>query len=375
MRVVVDARSLLPVQPGLGPTGVGRWTAGVVQGLAKAAPDWSIELVLVHKEGTIDPKRFGPNVTFRPVRLSTRWERRLRVAGLFPKIDRLIGRPDAVVGPDFVTWKSSGAELPVIHDLTYVRYPRFVSPRSLMYMRSMVPRGVKRARAVITVSEAMRSEISKHYGIDPARIAVVPNGYDPDAVQQAGETELPATVPQEFLLFVGTKEPRKNLLGVLEAYEFASSKAKDRLPPLVVAGGRGWRDATINEALDRAVKGSVITTGYVDDRVLFSLYHHARALIFPTFYEGFGLTVLEAMACGCPVVTSRADAVTEVAGDAALYVDPNDPADIARAIGRMLHDDDLRSSLRERGRERARPFTWSAAGDALKQAILSATAG
>src|SRR5687768_10641052 len=115
MRLVVDARSLLPVQPGLGPTGVGRWTAGAIGGLAAEAPDWEIDLVLIHRTGSIDPRPFGPNVNFRPVRFSERWQRRLSVLGLWPGIDRLVGPSDAVLGPAFLTWRSKSAEFPVVH--------------------------------------------------------------------------------------------------------------------------------------------------------------------------------------------------------------------------------------------------------------------
>src|SRR5688500_14702271 len=136
MRLVVDARSLLPVQPGLGITGVGRWTAGAVGALARQAPEWDIDLVLIHRTASIDTDRFPANVGFRPVRFSERWQRRLSVFGLWPSIDRFVGRPDALLGPGFVTWKTAGPEIPVIHDLTHVRYPDFVAPRNLWFMKA-----------------------------------------------------------------------------------------------------------------------------------------------------------------------------------------------------------------------------------------------
>jgi alpha-1,3-rhamnosyl/mannosyltransferase len=369
--MAVDVRSLLPVQAGLGPTGVGRWTAGTIGALARSAPEWELVLVLVHKEGSVDPSAFGPNVSFRPIRVSDRWQRRLSVAGLWPRIDRFIGPHDALLGPAFVTWKSSGAEIPVIHDLTYIKDPGFVSPRNLWFMRLMLPRTMERARLVVTVSGAMRDEICDHYGLDTERVAVVPNGYDPDAVAAAAHSPLPSGIPPDFLLFVGTKEPRKNLLGTLKAYGMAAADGA-ALPPLVVVGGRGWRDEPIDEALSRVPDGSVIETGYVSDETLFALYHHARALVFPTFYEGFGLPVLEAMASGCPVVTAAVGGVPEVAGDAALYVDPHDPSDIAAAIARVVSDDGLRASLGEKGRTQAARQTWDVAGQALKDACLRA---
>lgn len=371
MRLAVDVRSLLPVQEGLGPTGVGRWTDGALRALARAAPDWELVLVLVHKDGTVDPRAFGPNASFHPIRMSDRWQRRLSVVGLWPKIDRSIGPHDVLLGPAFVTWRSDGAEIPVIHDLTYVKNPEFVSPRNLWFMRMMMPRSLERARLVVTVSRAMREEICDHYRLDPERVAVVPNGYDPVAVSAAAHTPLPDEVPSDFLLFVGTKEPRKNLLGTLKAYGIAAAE-EAALPPLVVVGGRGWRDEPIDEALLRVPDGSVIETGYVSDETLFALYHRARALVFPTFYEGFGLPVLEAMACGCPVITSAVGGVPEVGGAAALYVDPHDPSDIAAAITKVMHDDELRATLSDRGRTQAARQTWDVAGEALRDACLRA---
>lgn len=370
MRLVVDAHSLLPVQPGLGPTGVGRWTAGVLRGLSAVAPEWSIELVLVHRDAVIDPTQFGPNVSVRYIRVSHRLQRRLSVLGLWPRIDRFVGRPDAVLGPNFVTWKSAGAQIPVIHDLTPIRYPEFVSPRNLWFLRAMLGRSVSRAGIVVTVSEAMRTEIVDHYKIDPDRVMVVPNGVDPEVLDR-GVQELPEGVPDDFLLFVGTKEPRKNLEGTLIAYEIARREL-GAVPPLVVVGGRGWRDSEINTVLSKVPEGSVITMGYVEDGVLSVLYQRARALLFPTFYEGFGLPVLEAMALGCPVVTARVGGIPEVAGDVPIYVDPADPVDIARGIAAVARDDGERSDLIERGRARALAYTWTASGEALRDAVVRA---
>lgn len=333
-----------------------------------AAPDWSVDLVLIRREGSIDASTFGPGFRFVPVRRSEQWHRRLSVVGLSPKIDRLVGRPDAVLGPAFVTWKSDAAEMPVIHDLTYVRHPGFLSPRNLWFMRAVLTRSVKRADVVITVSNAVREELSEHYGIDPERIAVVPNGYDEHLVD-AGQGALPDGVPKDFLLFVGTKEPRKNLERTLEAHALARSRSGLLIPPLVIVGGKGWKDERVNAALARAPAESVIQTGYIDDASLFALYRSARALVFPSLYEGFGLPVLEAMANRCPVVTAAVGGVPEVAEDAAIYVDPLDPASIAQGIVDVITDESLRSLLVARGERRAEAYTWIASGARLKAAV------
>jgi glycosyltransferase involved in cell wall biosynthesis len=372
LRVVVDANPLFPLSANLGPTGVGRWTAGAVGALARQAPDWKIDLIAFHlTRATIDVSWMGPNVSFKLVRFSNRVHRRLMVARLVPSLERFVGPCDAMLGPAFVTWPArEAAEIPVVHDLTFVNHPEYVSRRNLWYLRLIMPRVLKRAAMVATVSDAVGHEIAHRFRVSSERLAVVPNGCDLDHFDRPGPK--PPGLPSDYFLFVGTLEPRKNLEGVLHALEILK-RERSEVPQLVVVGGVGWRHDALSEKLAARVRdGSAIALGYVSDDQLPAIYSSARALVFPSFYEGFGLPPLEAMAAGCPVISSQAGGLAEVVSDDALIVEPENPASIAEAMRRVLDDEGLRKDLIRRGRDRARDFSWDRAGAQLKSTIEEA---
>jgi len=279
-----------------------------------------------------------------------------------------VGRTDAVLGPAYVTWPAwRAAEFPVIHDLTHVLHPELVSEANLRWLAVLLPRVIRRAALVLTVTETMRREIVEYYRLASDRVAVVPNGCDMERFAAGGP--LPAGLPDRYLLFVGTLEPRKNLTRVLEAHRLLR-EAKAEVPSLVVAGGPGWRNRDLMRELDRRSRdGDVRLLGYVEDALLPALYAGATALLLPSLYEGFGLPVLEAMAAGCPVVTARRGGLAEVGGDAVVYVDPEKTADIARGVGELIADERLRRRLQAAGHRRAHDFTLDRAGDALKRAV------
>ena len=375
LRLVVDAGPLFPLGPGLGPTGVARWTTAALAGLGRVAPDWRIDLVAFALRPRVLPDLswLPANASFRLIRFPGRPQRWLRTANLMPPIELLVGPADAVLGPAYVTWPARrAAELPVIHDLTHVRHPELVSAGNLRWLRTLLPRVLRRAALVLTVSETMRGEIVEHYRLAPDRVAVVPNGCD--AERFAGAGPRPAGLPARYLLFVGTLEPRKNLARLLEAHR-RLRETTPGAPPLVIAGGIGWRvEGLVRDLEAHTRSGDVRVLGYVEDALVPALYAHATALLLPSLYEGFGIPVLEAMAAGCPVVTARRGGLPEVGGDAAVYVDPEDPGDIARGVAQLIADDGLRRRLATAGRGRAAEFTLERSGLALRHAIETSLA-
>ena len=377
MRVIVDANPMFPLSADLGPTGVGRWTAGAIAALARAAPDWQIDLIAFHlRTARLDVSWMGPNVSFRLLRFSNRLSRQMNVANVFPPIETILGRADAVIGPAYVTWRSRrAAEIPVLHDLTHLRFPQFVSRRNLHYLRLTIPRVLKRAAAVVTVTDTMRREIVDAYGVTTQRVHVVPNGCDLDFFREhTGQHELGGhDLPRPYLLFVGTLEPRKNIQGLLSAYDLLKDRGVDT-PPLVIAGGTGWRTEELERSLAaRKGRGDLHLLGYVPDDDLPALYRDAMALILPSYYEGFGLPILEAMASGCPVIASDRGGIPDVAGDAALLVEPS-PASLADALARVIGDAPLRKRLQASGSKRVLQFTWDKSGAALRSVVQEAVA-
>jgi glycosyltransferase involved in cell wall biosynthesis len=226
-----------------------------------------------------------------------------------------------------------------VHDLAVLRFPWAFNAWSRAYSRIAVPRVVHTADAVIAVSEFTKRELVELLDIPPERIRVIPNAaaeiFRPD-----GET-----VPGEYVLAVGTLEPRKNLPALAQAARRAGVELR-------IAGRRGWGDVELS--------GDVSWLGEVPDPELAALYRGALCVAYPSLYEGFGLPVLEAMACGAAVVTSSGSATEEVAGSAAVLVDPRDPEAIAAGIQEALG---RRDELRAAGIERARAYSWRDVAD------------
>jgi glycosyltransferase involved in cell wall biosynthesis len=223
-----------------------------------------------------------------------------------------------------------------------------------------VPRVVRHAAAIIADSSATRTDIIARLKVDPSRIHVIPLGVSAhfsardtgEARRRIGEA---LSIDAPYILALGTLEPRKNLTTVLNAYARLGSDA----PILVLAGARGWKDSPVFEQVKRAgLSARVVFSGFVSDGLLPDLYAGARAFVYPSLYEGFGLPVLEAMACGVPVITSKTSSLPEVAGDAALLIDPTDVDELADAMQRVLSDASLSDELRKRGLRRASHFTW-----------------
>jgi glycosyltransferase involved in cell wall biosynthesis len=224
-----------------------------------------------------------------------------------------------------------------------------------------MPLFCRRATHIIAVSEQSKRDVGDAYGIVPGKVTVIHEAADPRFRPQAAEAVAAVRarygLPGRYLLFVSTIEPRKNLPRLLEAFERVH--AAGLTDALVIVGKRGWLYEDFFAALERSpVREAVLLPGFVPDVDLPAVYAGAQALAFPSLYEGFGLPVLEAMACGTPVVCSNTSSLPEVAGDAALLVDPGDTDAIAEALGCLLTDPGLSQELRARGLEQAGRFSW-----------------
>jgi glycosyltransferase involved in cell wall biosynthesis len=252
-----------------------------------------------------------------------------------------------------------------VHDLSFMRYPQAFPPMQRRYLQSQVRRSVRAARRVIAVSQATKQDVVELFGVPAERIDVVYNGVDasfcPAPVEQVEAFRRRQELPQRYVLHLGTLEPRKNLVRLVQA--FAQVKAHDPSQPsvkLVLAGGKGWDyDAIFAEVGRLGLEQEVLFPGYVADQEVAWWYRAATVFVYPSLLEGFGLPVLEAMACGAPTVTSALSSLPEVAGDAALLVDPTSVDALAAALLRLLADAGLASDLRARGLAQAARFPWS----------------
>ena len=251
-----------------------------------------------------------------------------------------------------------------VHDLIFRYLPEHHKPLNRWYLNWTMPLYCRRAGHIIAVSEATRRDIIDAYHIPPEKISVIYEAADPRfepqlrAVVEATRTRY--HLPEQYLLYVGTIEPRKNLTRLLKVWE-PLYQARE-VPALVITGQRGWLSADFSAALENSpARTGVILTGYVQDGDLPALYSGAMAMVFPSLYEGFGLPPLEAMACGTPVLCSNASSLPEVVENAALTFDPTDEEAMAQALQQIARDTALRAMLKERGLCQAARFSWERA--------------
>jgi len=258
-----------------------------------------------------------------------------------------------------------------IHDVAiYIRPEWFPSGQPLS-TRLVVPRSIERATHLIAVSHSTAADVAELFERRPEEITVIHHGVSQDfrplPVEELEETRRRLELPDRFILFVGAIEPRKNLTTLLDAWAAVPDH-----PDLVIAGGWGWKYEPIRDQIERMGSG-IHLLGPVQPGDLPALYNLATALAHPAHYEGFGLTPLESMACGTPVVSSDAASLPEVVGSAALLVNPTDVEGWTDALDRVLHDPGLASDLRRRGILRAAEFSWAKAASRTLR-VLEATA-
>jgi glycosyltransferase involved in cell wall biosynthesis len=258
-----------------------------------------------------------------------------------------------------------------VHDLAFRRLPHTLHHETLDDLERLLLPTLAAADAIIAVSQATADDLRELLGVGERRIHVIHEGVDTAFAAPGGA--LPAGLPERFLLFVSTLEPRKNILGLLAGFERAVA---DGYPgDLVLVGRWGWRTEVARRAFASSpVRDRIHRIDRLDRPALNAVMRRAEALLFPSLLEGFGLPVLEAMACGLPVITSDRSSLPEVAGEAALYVDPDDPASIATAIGRLAGEPALRERFAEAGRRRAARFSWESAA-AATASVLRRAAG
>ena len=251
-----------------------------------------------------------------------------------------------------------------IYDLSFLRYPEAFRPFNRWYLSRFTARSVRRAEAIITISESTRQDVVKLLGAPPERVYTVYCGID-QSFRPLPETEVAAfkqarQLPDTFILFLGTLEPRKNVDGLIRAYARWRERDKNA-PPLIIAGGKGWYYTKIFQLVESLdLTEAVRFPGYVPQEELVRWYNAASLLVYPSYFEGFGLPVLEAMACGTPVITSTVSSLPEVAGTdgAALLVDPTDIGALAEAMAQLMSQPDRRAVMSARGRARAAGFQW-----------------
>lgn len=262
---------------------------------------------------------------------------------------------------------ASCPSLVTIYDLSFLRYPETFKRGNRLYLTQFVRMSARRATHFTAISASTARDIVDLLGVEPGRVSVIYCGvedkYRPLPPAEVEVFRRQHGLPERMILYLGTIEPRKNIGALIKAYHLllkSWSAGQGEPPRLVVAGGKGWEWEEVFSLVEElGLGGQVAFPGYVPEDELPWWYNAAACFAYPSRYEGFGLPVLEAMACGAPVVASAAASLPEVVGDAGLMVAPDDTEALARALFQVLTDDDLSGMLREKGRQRAAGFSWA----------------
>jgi len=371
MRIAIDYSAAVNQR-----AGIGRLVRNQVLALSEVDHDNDYRLVYARpNQGTAPQFPKARNFSRREVRLRERWLTILWHRAKLPvPADWFSGEVDLYHCPDFVLPPLRRARgILTVHDLAFLMRPDCADGRLRAYLEEVVPRSVRRADFIIADSENTRNDLVVLLGVKPSSVSVVPGGVeerfkpiaDPAQLQRARDRLGVANAP--FLLAIGVIEPRKNLNRLMDA--FRALKERGNVPAdlkLVLAGGKGWLyDDIFDHHASSPVRDDILLPGFVSDDLLPAIYSLAEALAFPSLYEGFGLPILEAMACGTPVVASRSSCLPEVAEGAALMVDPNNVEGLSSALEQVLLDGAVRTRLVDQGFERARQYTWKRAAEQL----------
>jgi len=346
--------------------GIGRYARELTTALVSHDQANTYRLFVAGASSADLPASLAPNFIWKPTLATPRWLARLWHRARLPlPVDLFTGRIDLFHATDFVLPPTLPATrtLLTVHDLSFLRVPETASPPLKAYLDAVVPRSVSRADHILADSAATKRDLIDLYRAREAKITVLYSGVNKryrrindEAILEVMRAKYGLT-GLEYVLSVGTVQPRKNYARVIEALAMLRAAGHDL--HYAIAGGKGWLEDEIHPALDRTgMSPFVHLLGFVDDEDLPALYSGACMLVLPSLYEGFGLPLLEAMACGSPVITSNISSLPEVAGEAALLIDPYDVNAIFNAMAALDVDFTLRTRLTEAGYQQAEKFTW-----------------
>ena len=360
-------------------SGVGYAVHGYILGLAsddEFRRSYRIILVATAKSMKYIKKLNIPNVEYQAVPLPYRVWNRMPGLRFLPPIDLILGK-GVYLFTNFRRWPllfSPSATL--IYDMSFFAYPEFAAQRNRDFLTKNIQRWAKQSSQVITISQFSKDEIVRTLGITESRVDVVYLGVNPKEYYRRSEDEIAAIrakykLPKDYIIYVGNIEPRKNISNLIRAYTGLSRPLKD-LHPLILISGGGWLDNEIASDIAKAQSNGdniIRPEIYITDIDLPAVFSGAALLAHPSYYEGFGVSLVQAMATGVPVLTSDNSSMREVAEQAALLVDPTDIKAITSALEQILSDPALRAKLIRAGYERAEMFTWDRATKELSATI------
>jgi len=352
--------------------GIGRLVRDLIHTLGQEDSQTTYKLFVAGATSPRLPALPNTNFIWKPTRITPLWFARIWYrARIYYPIELFTGQLQLYHATDFTlppTLPSTKTIL-TVHDLSYVQAPETTHPILKRYLDQVVPWSVKRANHIIVDSTATRQDLIDIYNTPPEKVSVLLSGVDP-RFQRSSNTHIDLVRQKynigdnRYIFSIGTVQPRKNYGRIVEALHHLGNEFSD--VKLVIAGGKGWLDSPIYETVERLdMHERVMFAGFVDDEDVPALYSGATITAYPSLYEGFGFPILESMACGTPVVTSNVSSMPEVAGNAALLVDPYDVNALSNSLRELLTKPVLRERLITLGYAQAEKFTWQQAAQNL----------
>lgn len=353
-------------------TGIGNYLYGLLQSLDKKKPSndsYRLMLQFQHRDNV--PNFNSENVRYKNIWFASKKVfSKLQNRNLLPPMDLLFGK-GVYIFPNYIRWPLLFSKsVIIVCDTVIVSHPEFVEKNTGRWLDANLRSSIEKSQKVITISKSSQRDIARHYGVPINEIDIVYPAVDHEVFYPRDKVEVSKLRAEyslfgDYMLFVSTLEPRKNVENLIKAYQKIPKHLSDKYS-LVLVGGRGWHDDSIREAIYEArLKGfRVLQPGYVADKDMPALFSGASAFVFPSNYEGFGIPVLEAMACGVPVICSDNSSLPEVAGDAAYYCKTN-VASIKQAMEAVLASSSLQKKLAAKSLIQAKKFQWSESADKL----------
>jgi len=358
--------------------GIGRYSKEIIENLLKIDKKNKYVLFFSYFRASEEKEKYIESLKSRRVKIKF-----LKIPGSLKEetwqwkinwLEKFLDQPDVFFAPSFfeINYGLKAPQVVTIHDLTTFLYPLHRGTEVSTRLSKRAKEAAQMATKIITLSRSAAFDAEKFLEVPYSKIEVIYPGLSDLAKPSSNLPE--GLEPKSYLLYVGTIEPRKNLVGLLRSYEMLPEKLQKKYP-LVIVGAKGWNTGKIWRVLKSLKsKENIKFMGFLPDPILAKLYQEAAVFVYPSFYEGFGLPVLEALGDGVPVVTSNCSSLPEVTEEAAVLIDPADNKSIARAIQRLLGDSSARSDLGKKGKIQARKFSWEKAAKetlrVLEEAVI-----
>lgn len=358
LKIIIDSLSLMSSL-----TGIGRYTYEIAKKIGLEKDFKNSYFYGYHSKKLIHPSDAKDVKLLRSYIVKNQLLKRIARKILMVSSKAFTPNYDLYWQPNFIPNEGIKAKKIVtsVHDFSFILHKDFHPKERIEYFEKYFFKNIVKSDAIITGSEFSKREILERLDFKDEDVHVIYHGIDHELFRVYDDLNIDFDLPKKFIFSVGSIEPRKNLIGLLKAYNLLSNEIKDEYK-LVLAGFKGWENDEIMNIINKN-KENIIYLGFISDIELAKVYNLSSCFVFPSFYEGFGLPVLEAMACGTPVVCSDASSIPEVGGDAVVYCNPYEIEDIKNKIEFVLNDNPLQEDMIKKGLERAKLFSWEKSAD------------